>query len=114
MENIIKNIKIEEGVFEPTDSQGYEMEGFIPYGEFWYPVFLSYFSDKSLESQVMEQIEEIEKKSPKYQVIVFDKEEVFFKSRETDDLNMAMHLRRCLIANDQDYGRTRVFGILKL
>ena len=50
------DIKIDWDKFEPTDSQGYEMEGIVTYQDKDYSVNVSALADESYEIQVATQI----------------------------------------------------------
>ena len=116
MDKMIKNIDLSKGILEPTDNQGLSLEGYVPFGDFYYNVELGY-SSISKEEQALEQIREIDSKDVNtYKVVVLNKNDnsVFFTSRETDNADMAFHLRRCLIGNDFSYGRDKIFIIVKM
>lgn len=116
MDKMIKNIDLSKGILEPTDSQGMSLEGYVPFGDFYYNVELGY-SNISKEEQALNQIKEIdEKEENTYKVVVFNKSDnsLFFSSKETNNVDMAFHLRRCLIGNDFSYGKDKIFIIVKM
>lgn len=116
MDKMIKNIDLSKGILEPTDNQGMSLEGYVPFGEFYYNVELGY-SNISKEEQVLNQIRDIDSKDENtYKVVVLNKTDnsVFFTSRETDNVDLAFHLRRYLIGNDFSYGRDKIFIIVKM
>ena len=42
MDKMIKNIDLSKGILEPTDNQGLSLEGYVPFGDFYYNVELGY------------------------------------------------------------------------